>query len=446
MQLHVQADSLVDKAAEKAVLGSMMIENSVIPLIETILGSTADAFFTTDHQLIYLAILAVSNKDNNADPILVANELKKTDSLIRIGGVDYLYELQAPIVETESTEFYAQILREKMLRRTLLKTANRIREIAQDESLEMEEVLNLSQEAVFEVGQSHATRGFERLVSLLVSNVKAISDLRDNKEKFIGLPTGFVDFDYMTSGLQAGSLVIIAARPGMGKTTLALNIATNIIIEQKLPVALFSLETPATDVSLRMLAAEAQMDFGMLRVGKFADETFGSIATAIGRLESGPMLINDNRTLNIQSLSAEARRLKGEYPSLGLIILDYLQLLRGGASKYSVRENEISEVSRGLKILAWELNLPIIACAQLSREVERRPSKIPQLSDLRESGAIEQDADIVAFLFRHDMYDDETRDNVVESQVIIAKQRNGPTGTILLRFNKKQMRFENVSE
>ena len=439
-------DSLMDKEAEQAVLGSMMTEKSIIPHIEALLGPTSDAFFTTDHQLIYNAILSVHSRVSEADPILVANELNRVQQLNRVGGADYLYQLQAPIVETENAEFYAEIIREKATRRRLIRATDQIREFAQDESIEIDEVLNRSQEAVFELGKSDAKRGFEHIRSLLKEGIDAVEKLHKNKERFLGVPTGFIDFDYMTSGLQSGNLIIIAARPSMGKSTLVLNMAQNIALEQERTVAIFSLEMPAQDVAIRMLSAESGIDFGQLRLGKFSQEYWSPLSASVSRLSKAPILINDNRALTIQGLLAEGRRLKGDYEDLALIIVDYLQLIRG-TSRYSVREQEISEISRSLKVLAWELNVPVVACSQLSREVERRPNKQPQLSDLRESGAIEQDADLVAFLYREDQYDDENdyTDETVEANILIKKQRNGPTGTIVLHFCKSQMRFENVS-
>lgn len=435
-------DSLSDKEAEQAVLGAMMTEKSVIPRVIALLGHTSDAFFTTDHQLIYAAILAVYDRVSNADPLLVADELKRTNQINRTGGTGYLYELQAPIVETESTEFYADILHEKSTRRQLIQAGGTIRELAQDESIELGEVLNQSQESVFELGQNRAERGFQPINPLVTTSIDAIEKLFHKQDRFLGVPTGFMDFDHMTSGLQPGNFIIIAARPSMGKTTLVLNMAQNIAIDHERPVAIFSLEMPAQDIVMRMLSAESHIDFGRLRTGNFSEDYWRPLTEAASRLSEAPILINDNRGLTVQGLRAEGRRLKGEYGDLALIIVDYLQLLRG-TGRYNQREQEISEISRSLKVLAWELNVPIIACSQLSREVERRPDKQPQLSDLRESGAIEQDADLVAFLYREDYYEDEETDDRVEANLMIKKQRNGPTGTVVLYFTKKQMRFEN---
>ena len=435
-------DTLSDKEAEQAVLGAMMTEKSVIPPVIALLGHTSDAFFTTDHQLIYTAILAVYDRVSNADPLLVADELKRTNQINRAGGAGYLYELQAPIVETESTEFYADILHEKATRRQLIQAGSQIRELAQDETVELTEVLNQSQEAVFELGQNESERGFHPIRPLITTSIDAIEKLYHKADRFLGIPTGFMDFDHMTSGLQPGNFIIIAARPGMGKTTLVLNMAQNIALEQERPVAIFSLEMPAQDIVMRMLSAEAHIDFGRLRTGNFSEDYWRPLTEGASRLAEASILINDNRGLTVQGLRAEGRRLKGEHNELALIIVDYLQLLRG-TGRYNAREQEISEISRALKILAWELNVPVIACSQLSREVERRPDKQPQLSDLRESGAIEQDADIVAFLYREDYYEEEEIGDRVEANLMIKKQRNGPTGTVVLYFTKKQMRFEN---
>lgn len=435
-------DSLSDKEAEQAVLGAMMTEKSVIPPVITKLGQTADVFLTVDHQLIYSAILAVYDRISKADPLLVADELKKADQLNRAGGTEYLYELQAPIVETESTEFYADILYEKATRRRLIRATAQIREMAYDEGVAITEVLNQSQETVFDLSQSDTQRGFVAIRSLLTESLNAVERLYHKKSRFLGVPTGFMDFDHLTSGLQPGNLIIIAARPSMGKTTLVLNIAQNVALEQKRPVAVFSLEMPSQDIAMRMLATESRIDFGRLRTGNFGEDQWRPLTEGASRLAKAPILINDNRGLTVQSLRAEGRRLKGEHSDLALIIVDYLQLLRG-TGRYHAREQEISEISRALKILAWELNVPIIACSQLSREIERRPDKRPQLSDLRESGAIEQDADLVAFLHRDDYYEDEDVGDRVEAYIMIKKQRNGPTGTVILYFTKNEMRFEN---
>ncbi len=420
-----------------------MVDSAVIPRVIAILGHTSEIFFTADHQLIYAAILAVYERHNKVDPLLVSDELERKNELNRAGGDLYLYDLQARIVETDSTEFYAQIVREKSTRRQLVQTGEQISNLARDQDQELREVLDQAQEGVFRLGQADNDQGFVSVGSIVNETLREIEELSHKHEQFIGIPTGFTDFDLMTSGLQRGDLIIIAARPSMGKSTLVLNMAQNIAIEQELPVAIFSLEMPTQQVLLRMLAAEAQINFGHLRTGNLTGEDWPGLTQAASSLMTVPIFINETRGLSIQTLRAEGRRLKGEHNNLAVIIVDYLQLL-SGSGRYSGRVEEISDISRALKTLAWELDTPIIACSQLSREVEKRPDKRPLLSDLRESGAIEQDADLVAFLYREDYYD-EAADDQGTADLIIKKQRNGPTGTVRLEFNKTQMRFANMS-
>ncbi len=420
-----------------------MVDSAVIPRVIAILGHTSEVFFTADHQLIYAAILAVYERHNKVDPLLVSDELERKNELNRAGGDLYLYDLQARIVETDSTEFYAQIVREKSTRRQLVQTGEQISNLARDQDQELREVLDQAQEGVFRLGQVDSDQGFVSVSSIVNETLREIEELSHKHEQFIGIPTGFTDFDLMTSGLQRGDLIIIAARPSMGKSTLVLNMAQNIAIEQELPVAIFSLEMPTQQVLLRMLAAEAQINFGHLRTGRLTDEDWPGLTQAASSLMNVPIFINETRGVTVQTLRAEGRRLKGEHNNLAVIIVDYLQLL-SGAGRYSGRVEEISDISRALKTLAWELDTPIIACSQLSREVEKRPDKRPLLSDLRESGAIEQDADLVAFLYREDYYD-EAADDQGTADLIIKKQRNGPTGTVRLEFNKAQMRFANMS-
>ena len=436
-------EPLHDREAEQAVLGSMMVDSAAIPRVIAILGHTSEVFFTADHQLIYTAVLAVYERHNRVDALLVSDELERTNDLNRSGGDLYLYDLQARIVETESTEFYAQIVREKSTRRQLVQAGEQISNLARDQEQELRDVLDQAQEGIFRLGQADDDQGFVSVGSIVKETLAGIEKLFHKQDQFVGIPTGFTDFDLMTSGLQRGDLIIIAARPSMGKSTLVLNMAQNIAIEQELPVAVFSLEMPTQQVLLRMLAAEARINFGNLRTGNLTGEDWTGLTQAVSSLISVPIFINDMRGVTVQTVRAEARRLKGEHDDLAVIIVDYLQLL-SGSGRYSGRVEEISDISRALKTLAWELDTPIIACSQLSREVEKRPDKRPLLSDLRESGAIEQDADLVAFLYREDYYD-EAADDQGTADLIIKKQRNGPTGTVRLEFNKTQMRFANMS-
>ncbi len=436
-------EPLHDRESEQAVLGAMMVDSAVIPRVIAILGHTSENFFTADHQLIYTAILGVYERHNRVDALLVSDELDRTNDLNRAGGDLYLYDLQARIVETDSTEFYAQIVREKSTRRQLVQAGEQISNLARDQEQNLRDVLDQSQEGIFRLGQVDNDQGFVSVSSIVKETLADIEELSHKREQFIGIPTGFTDFDLMTSGLQRGDLIIIAARPSMGKSTLVLNMAQNIAIEQELPVAIFSLEMPTQQVLMRMLAAEARISFSNLRTGSLTDEDWGGLTRAVSSLMSVPIFVNDTRGVTVQTLRAEGRRLKGEHNNLAVIIVDYLQLL-SGSGRYAGRVEEISDISRALKTLAWELDTPIIACSQLSREVEKRPDKRPLLSDLRESGAIEQDADLVAFLYREDYYD-EVADDQGTADLIIKKQRNGPTGTVRLEFYRTQMRFANIS-
>lgn len=437
-------EPLHDREAERAVLGAMLMDTDVIPRIMPILGETPDAFFTTDHQIIYSAAVDIYDRHSKADILLVADQLKNTDQLKRVGGTIYLYDLQARIVETENTEFHAQIVRDKWMRRQLIQACATIREIAQDGEKDLVDVLDESQEEIFRLNSLNVNRGFIPLGSLINQSLKDIEELYHKKEQYVGVPSGFTDLDILTSGLQRGDLIIIAARPSMGKTTLVLNIAQNIALDQELPVAVFSLEMPARQVAMRMLAAEAQIDFAKLRIGNITDQNWSNLTQgATTLMEAGSRIsIHEARGITIQTVRAEARRLKSQQENLALIIVDYLQLLRG-TGQYTGREQEIAEISRALKALAWELDVPIIACSQLNRELERRPDKRPQLADLRESGAIEQDADLVVFLHRDDYYDEQS-EAAGMADLIIRKQRNGATGTVQLEFIKEQMRFANL--
>ena len=444
MQVNQIFLELTDKEAEQAVLGSMMTDSNVIPRVEVLLSRNESVFFTTDHQLIYASILSVFNRIGNADPILVANELNREEKLNRAGGADYLYELQAPIVETESTEFYAEILLEKSTRRQMIAASSQIRNLATDESLTIDEVISQAQDIIFDIDSSKTDNDFEHLPIPLRRNIQSIENVEANSN-VLGLSTGFYDFDEITKGLFPGNLIIIAARPSMGKTSLALNIAQNVGTRQKKPVAVFSLEMSTDEISMRMLSAETEINFDRLRGKKFPDEQWEHIAKCTVRLNNSPIFLRYHPSVNAQSLRAQARRLKIEHPDLALIVFDYIQQVEDTSKKYTNREQIISEITRTLKILAGELNIPIIACSQLNREVTHRPNKIPQMSDLRDSGAIEQLADIVAFLHREDYYDtDDNTDDRVEANLIIKKHRNGRPGTITLYFNKAQMRFENI--
>lgn len=437
-------NALHDREAEQMVLGSLMTDASVVPVVVQKLGTTSAAFFTLDHQILYTAILTTYDRTGQADPLLVADQLKKDDTLNRAGGAGYLYELQAPIVETQSTEWYADILREKSVRRQLVDASAQIRSAAADENIPTQEALNTSQELLFKIAASDTHRGLVHIRPSLMENIEIMEALHNNEGERPGLSTGFSDFDLITSGLQPGQLIILAARPGKGKTTFALNMATHIAQQKDVkPVVFFSLEMPIKDITLRMLSAESQIHFTKVRNGALLEDEWPEVMAASARLAEAPIFLNDDMNVNVLDIRAYARRLSDEHGGLSVIFVDYLQLMSGSESRYKLREQEIAEISRNLKALAAELNVPVIACSQLNRESEKRPGKEPQLSDLRESGAIEQDADLVAFL--HDDHDveDIMIDEKKEVELIIKKHRNGMCTRMFFYFHQNQFRFEN---
>ena len=439
------AESLHDRQAEQFVLGAMMTDSATVSLIAPLLGEAPDILSTTDHQLIYTAILAAYERSSQSEPGLVAHELERTNQINRAGGNIYLYDLQARVVETESAEFYAQIVREKATRRRFIAASQEIQQLALNQEEEIETVQDQIQEAIFRVGYENRQDGFIRIGTVVRETLQDVLDAASRDENILGVSTGFVDFDILTSGLQKGALHIIAARPGMGKTSFILNIAQNIAIESEgeLSVAIFSLEMPVKELTMRMLSAESGVEFSRVRSGFLSDEQWDLIAQAVTRFENAPIFLNCTWGLTIQRLRSEARRLKGEHPNLCLVAVDYLQLV-SDSSRNIPREQEIAGISRSLKSLAVELELTVIACAQLSREVERRPDKRPVLSDLRESGSIEQDADLVAFLYRDDYYDEQSEEAGL-ADLMIRKHRSGPTGTIQLEFVATEMRFDNCT-
>lgn len=435
-------ETIIDKDAEKAVLGALLIDKSIIPEIQSILGISTDVFYTTDHKLIYSAILTVFNDTNQIDPLLVANELRSQDQLNRVGGPEYLYELQSPIVETENTHLYAEILVEKCTRRQLIQVSKEIFNYAIDESKDLDTSFLELQECIYNLGKTDEDDGYIDLAASLRQNTIDIENAEDS-DGITGLRTGFIDFDELTGGLQPGQLIIIAARTSMGKTSFVLNIAANVAINYQKPVVFFTLEMPVNNLTMRILSSETGIEFNRLRNYKFPYDKWESIATRISEIGNAPLKFKYIPGMTCQGLRTETRKLKIENPDLSLIVVDYMQKMRAQHSK--IREQEISEISRTLSEIAGELNLPIITCSQLNREIESRNNKLPKLSDLRESGAIEQDADIVAFLHREDYYeDDENLDEKVEASLLIKKHRNGRLGTIMLNFNRQLMHFESV--
>jgi len=431
--------AICDIEAEEAVLGGMLESRDAVPKVINILGTNPKVFYKAAHQVIYDAIIKLFDNNEPVDPITVATELKKRNQLNLIGGAIYLWDLLNSVPTAANVEHYAEIVREKALRRALIAAGREIIQLAHDEEAPINEVLDEAEQKIFDVSHSRTTRTFASIKETIKDSIARIEKLYSSDHHIIGVPTGFWEFDSLTSGLQPSELIIIAARPSVGKSALAHNIAQYVAVQFGKPVAIFSLEMPKEDVTLRMLAAEAKIDFHKLRTGSLTDEEWMMLTHAAGRLEMAPIFIDDTPGLNILELKALSRRLKAEHPDLSLIVVDYIQLMVAGR-KMEGRQQEIAEISRSLKELARELEVPVLALSQLNRAIESRADHRPQLSDLRESGSLEQDADLVAFIHREDYYEDAPTDQS-DAELIIKKNRNGPQGIVRLKFIKRQMRF-----
>lgn len=433
-------DPLHDREAEEAVLGAIMVNPTIFPVISEML--TPESFFTTDHQLIFRACSECYNEHKTCDTVSVGRLLKDKGDLERVGGIIKLHDLQARIVETENTEFHAQIVRDLATRRQLAHASQSIKTLAFDKDKTIDDVIDEIQRLVLEKSHQTATRDYASFDLLLPDLLADIEAAKSGKPP--GIPTGFTNYDILTQGLQPGDMTVIAGRPGMGKSTFVMNIAQNIAYDQNRPVAIFSLEMPKSQVGMRILAAETQKHFSKLRSGRIADEELVALVKEIESLRNGArnILINDDSLLNVQSLRVKARRMKTENEHLAAVIVDHLQIMRPSREPQPEYEM-ITEISRELKALAGELDISVVVCSQLNREVERKQERRPQLADLRGSGGIEQDADVVAFLYRDEYYDDKT-ENPGIAELGVRKHRNGATGDIVLRFNPEIMRFEDL--
>jgi len=428
--------------AERAVLGSCLLDkDAAIYVIETL---RKDDFYDAIHQLAYDTISEMVQKDKAVDPLTFMEEAKKRGLFDKLGGQSFVASLIDAVPTTANVEYHARIVRDKSVHRKMIQVGTYITKLGYAEEAEIEEVLDEAERAVFDV----ATRGnlvvFKALGEVLKSSFKELEDRFFGGSVVTGLPTGYIDLDRITGGLQGGSLIILAARPSMGKTALALNIAQYVAIKQETPVLIFSLEMSAEQLSHRLLASEAKVNIHDMRTGALPRGTWDILANAAGMLSEAPIYIDDSSFLSTLDLRARARRFKAQHPKLGLIIVDYLQLMNL-SRRVENKQQEVAEISRALKGVARELNVPVIALSQLSRAVEQRQDKKPQLADLRDSGAIEQDADLVIFLYRKGYYEPDKEDGQDVADLIIAKHRNGPTGTVQLLFVKEYTRFENFA-
>lgn len=425
--------------AEQAVLGCMLLDSDIIPTVTELIRS--GDFYRDDHREICEAILDLTEKAGPVDIITVSEQLQLRGSLDAVGGLDYLASISGAVPTTANAKHYAKIVEEKALLRKLIKAASDISGMSYEASEEAAFVLDRAEKSIFDILQKRSTQGFTHIKDVLLDTFNRLEELYNSKGFITGIPTGFTDLDYKTAGLQNSDLILIAARPGMGKTAMALNIAQYAAVQQHVPVAIFNLEMSKDQLVNRMLCSEVMVDSQKMRTGKLEDDDWNKIAQALAPLSEAPIYIDDTPGISVMDIRAKCRRLKLE-KNLGLVVIDYLQLMQG-RGKTENRQQEVSEISRSLKILAKELNIPVVTMSQLSRGPESRTDHRPMLSDLRESGAIEQDADIVMFLYRDDYYNPETeRKNIAE--VIIAKHRNGSTGTIDLRWFGEYTKFTNL--
>ena len=429
--------------AEQNLLGGLLIDNTALTRVVGIVQP--DDFYKEAHSIIYSAILDLFDKNEPRDLVTVHNILRGSGKLESIGGAAYLAELADTMPVAANIEYYARIVRDKSLLRRLIQASAAIAgRCYQEAGGDIDEILSDAESAIFKISQKKIKKSFHSISSVVKSSIKKIESLFERKEMITGVPSGFTDLDRLTAGFQPSDLIIIAGRPSMGKTAFALNIAQHTAIVQDIPTAFFSLEMSKEQLALRMLCSEARVDAQRVRTGFLSEEDWSRLIMAADPLSEAKIFIDDTPALSVLEMRAKARRLQSEQ-GLGLVVVDYLQLMRGRLNAER-REQEISEISRSLKAMAKELDVPVIALSQLNRKVEDRPNKRPQMSDLRESGAIEQDADVIAFIYRDEVYNrQEDNPNRGKAEVIIGKQRNGPTGVVNLAFIANLSSFANLS-
>jgi len=434
--------------AEQSVLGGLLLENEALDKIADLLAG--GDFYRHDHRLIFEHICKLIERNKPADIVTVAESLESSAELSGVGGIAYLGALAQNTPTAANIRRYAEIVRERAVMRKLVEVGSGIAESAYSpQGRDAQQLLDEAEARIFQIaeGGKRSSEGFVDIKVLLPQVADRIDQLfqRDNPSDVTGVPSGFSDLDSMTSGLQPGDLIIVAGRPSMGKTAFSLNMAENVALDTGLPVAVFSMEMAATQLAMRMIGSVGRLDQHRMRTGRLEDEDWVRLTTALGRLNDAPIFIDEGAGLTSFDLRARARRLHRQCGKLGLIVVDYLQLMSAPANRQGEnRATEISEISRSLKSLAKELDVPVIALSQLNRSVEQRPDKRPVMSDLRESGAIEQDADVILFIYRDEVYNPDTPDKGT-AEIIIAKQRNGPVGRVRLTFLGEHTRFENFA-
>ena len=428
--------------AEESLISAILVDNNT--LLDVIEILAPEDFYRTAHQKIFAAITDLFDKAEPIDLVTLANKLKEKGHLEEIGSASYLARLVDTVPLAVNAQHYAKIVHDKAALRRLIEKANAIVKRCFEERGNADDVIDFAESAIFEISEKKSQQAFYPLSKIILGNIETLEENQGNRSLVTGIPTGFSRLDNLTSGFQNSDLIILAARPSMGKTALALNIARNAAVDANIPVAVFSLEMSKEQLSLRMLCSEARIDSSRLRGGFFSMEDWHRLTDAAGILSESPIYIDDSASLSAMDIRAKARRLKME-KNIGLVVIDYLQLMQGRAGAER-RDIEISEISRSLKALAKELDLPVLALSQLNRMLEQRNDKRPRLSDLRESGALEQDADVVAFIYRDEVYNkEEDNPNKGVAEILLSKQRNGPTGDIYLTFLNSYTRFEDLA-
>lgn len=428
--------------AEESIISAILLDNSTLLDVVEILAP--DDFYVTKHQIIYKSTTSLFTKSEPIDLITLTNELKQKGQLEEIGGATYLSKIYDTAPLPSNAEHYAKIIRDKSSLRKLILKANSIVQRCFEEGGDVESIIDFAENAVFEVADSKVKSSFSSIGELIDKNIDTLEKAKGNETGITGIPTGYKNLNKLTSGFQNSDLIIIAARPSMGKTAFALNLARNVAVDANIPVALFSLEMSKEQLSMRLLTSEARVDSARLKSGFTTNDDWANITNAAGVLDQSPIFIDDTFNISTMEIRAKARRLKME-SDLGLIIIDYIQLMKT-STRQDRRDLEIAEMSRSLKGLAKELNIPIIALSQLNRMLEQRAEKRPMLSDLRESGSLEQDADIVAFIYRDEVYNkEESNPNKGKAEIILSKNRNGATGTAFMSFIGKYTRFEELA-
>jgi replicative DNA helicase len=434
--------------AERAILGGVVLDNSLISQAIELLK--AEDFYVPSHRRVFTAMIALFERGAEINPILIGEELKKENALESVGGISFITNLTYGLPHSTNIAHYARVVRGKSMLRQLIKAANKITQEALEQEDEPEIILDHAEQAIFQLADERIRQGFTHVKPVAEQLLEKIQEMEGRAAVLTGLPTGFADLDQLTSGLQRADLIIVAARPSMGKTSFALMLAENAAIHAGAVVGIFSLEMSKEALVMRMLCSQGNIDAQRFRNGFLSRPEWAQIAKSLGTLADTKIFLDDTPGITVLEMRAKARRLATEQKSLDLIVVDYLQLMSGSAKRFESRQQEVSQISRELKGLAKELNVPLVALSQLSRAPESRSDHRPQLADLRESGALEQDADVVAFIYREEQYKTpEERSSLPEDQknvaeLIIAKQRNGPTGTVDLRFTPSSMRFDNL--